>query len=117
VEPRLAMPLVASGWSFRPEIAVRDTYYTQSLATSGVPSGGIGTLLDQNVNRHAIETSLEIRPPSLSRIFEKKVKGHVLKHTIEPRVIYRYVAGVDNFPAIIRFDARDILSNTNSSTA
>ncbi len=32
---------------------------------------------------------------------------------IEPRVIYRYVTGVDNFARILRFDERDILSNTN----
>ncbi|MGB9104069.1 MAG: LPS assembly protein LptD [Terriglobales bacterium] len=113
VEPRLAMPLVAGGWSFRPEIALRDTYYTQRLATSGVPTSGIGAILDADVNRRAVETSLEIRPPSLSRIFQKTVKDHVIKHTIEPRIVYRYVAGVDNLPAIIRFDARDILSNTN----
>jgi LPS-assembly protein len=113
VEPRLAMPLFAGGWSFRPEIALRDTYYTQRLAPSGVPTGGLGAILDADVNRSAVETSLEIRPPSLSRIFQKTVKDHVIKHTIEPRVIYRYVAGVDNLPAIIRFDARDILSNTN----
>jgi LPS-assembly protein len=113
VEPRLAMPLVAGGWSFRPEVALRDTYYTQRLATSGVPTSGIGAILDADVNRRALETSIEIRPPSLSRIFQKTVKEHVIKHTIEPRIVYRYVAGVDNLPAIIRFDARDILSNTN----
>ncbi len=113
LQPRLALPLVAGGWSFRPEIALRDTYYTQRLASTGTPQSGIGALLDQSVNRRALETTVEIRPPALSRIFETPVKQHILKHTIEPRVIYRYVAGVDNFPAIIRFDARDILSNTN----
>ena len=113
LEPRLAMPVAAAGWSFRPEIALRDTYYTQRLATTLVPQSGIGELIDRSLNRRAVETTLEIRPPSLSRIFERKVKYHILKHTIEPRVTYRYVAGVDNFPAIIRFDARDIVSNTN----
>jgi LPS-assembly protein len=113
LEPRLAMPVLAAGWSLRPEIALRDTYYTQRLATTPVPQSGIGALIDHSLNRRAVETTLEIRPPSLSRIFERKVRDHVLKHTIEPRVTYRYVAGVDNFPAIIRFDARDIVSNTN----
>jgi LPS-assembly protein len=32
---------------------------------------------------------------------------------IEPRVVYRYVTGVDNFADILRFDASDILSNTH----
>jgi LPS-assembly protein len=113
LEPRLAMPLVAGGWSLRPEIALRDTYYTQRLATPGVPTSSIGAVVDTDVNRRALETSVEVRPPSLSRIFQKTVKDNMIKHTIEPRVIYRYVAGVDNLPAIIRFDARDILSNTN----
>ncbi|MBZ5628876.1 MAG: LPS assembly protein LptD [Acidobacteriia bacterium] len=113
VEPRLSLPLNRAGWSFRPEVALRDTYYTQRLATTGVPQSGIGALIDRSLNRRALEITAELRPPSLSRIFEKKVKDHILKHTIEPRVIYRYVAGVDNFPAIIRFDARDILSNTS----
>ena len=113
LEPRLAMPVSAAGWSFRPEVALRDTYYTQRLETTLALQSGIGTLIDHSLNRRAVETTLEIRPPSLSRIFERKVKDHILKHTIEPRLTYRYVAGVDNFPAIIRFDARDIVSNTN----
>ena len=32
---------------------------------------------------------------------------------IEPRATYRYVTGVDNFARILRFDERDILSNTS----
>ena len=113
VEPRLAMAVSAGGWSFRPEVALRDTYYTQRLETTPAPQSGIGALIDHSLNRRAVETTLEMLPPALSRIFERKVKDHVLKHTIEPRVTYRYVAGVDNFPAVIRFDARDIVSNTN----
>ena len=112
-EPRLALPLLVSGWSFRPEVALRDTYYTQRLATTAIPTSGIGTLIDRDINRRALETTLEVRPPALSRIFQRQLKGYTLKHTIEPRLVYRYVAGVDNFPAIIRFDARDVLSNTN----
>ena len=32
---------------------------------------------------------------------------------MEPRVVYRYVAGVDNFDHLLRFDERDIVSDTN----
>ncbi|MGI9103256.1 MAG: LPS-assembly protein LptD [Terriglobales bacterium] len=111
VQPRIALPLVAGGWSIRPELAVRDTYYTERNAAPA--SSGLGTAAAADINRRALQTSVEIRPPALSRIFEKKLAGHTLKHTIEPRVVYRYVTGVENFPQIIRFDARDILSNTN----
>ena len=110
VAPRVAMPLVVGGWSIRPEAAVRDTYYTQRQTT---PLNGPGVPLPQGINRHDMEGSLEVRPPALSRIFNRPVLGHKLKHSIEPQVTYRYVGGIDNFPNILRFDWRDIASNTN----
>ncbi len=110
IHPRIAMPMVFSGWSIRPEVAVRDTYYGERRAITG---SGLGVPVRDPVNRRALETSIEIRPPALSRIFEKPIAGYTLKHTIEPRFTYRNVTGVDNFPAIIRFDATDILSDTN----
>ncbi len=56
---------------------------------------------------------MEIRPPTLSRIFDRKLFGYVMKHTVEPQGHYRYQAGIDNFSQIIRFDQRDILADTN----
>ncbi len=107
--PLVALPLVLAGWSIRPEVALRETYYTQRV----VPNGSLGVPVSVDVNRRAVEGSLELRPPALARIFERKFFGRTLKHTIEPRAVYRYVNGVDNFQNIIRFDARDILSDTN----
>jgi LPS-assembly protein len=109
IYPRLSLPLQWRGWSFRPEVGLRDTYYTQSL----LPDSGLGTLSGASVNRQALETSFELRPPPVSRIFDHTVFGHTLKHTIEPRATYRYVTGVDNASSIIRFDWRDILTDTN----
>lgn len=110
VQPRVALPLLFRGWSFRPEIALRDTYYSERQVP--VP-GSIGTPSNDAVNRRAVEGTVEIRPPSLSRIYQKTVAGRRLKHVIEPRLVWRDVSGVNNFPNIIRFDARDILSDTN----
>jgi LPS-assembly protein len=109
IYPRIGMPVHLRGWDFRPELALRDTYYTQRLVSNN------GSLAPGNeaVNRRALETSLEIRSPALSKIFEKPVFDHKIKHVIEPHVTYRYVNGVDNFNSIIRFDSRDILSDTN----
>jgi LPS-assembly protein len=109
VHPRLSLPLLLAGWTLRPEIGVRETYYTQRLT----PNGGLGIPVEQDINRNAAEASFELRPPSLVRIFDRPHFGHKLKHAIEPRLIYRYVTGVDNFADIIRFDSRDILSDTN----
>jgi LPS-assembly protein len=110
VHPIVALPLHIGDWSFRPEVGLRNTYYTQRLDPSGP---GIGTTVDRAINRRALDTSFEVRPPALTRIFEKKIADHTIKHTVETRVTYRYVNGVENIPEIIRFDAADILSDTN----
>ena len=107
--PSLAMPLQLQGWSVRPEITLRDTFYTQRL----VPTSGAGAAVYDAINRKALEGTLEVRPPSLERVFDKEFLGRKWKHVVEPRVVYRYVAGVDNFDHILRFDERDILSDTN----
>jgi LPS-assembly protein len=103
------MPLLLRGWSLRPELTLRDTIYTQQLK----PGTNVGTALSDTINRKALESTVELRPPPLSRIFDRSFAGHKLKHVIEPRATYRYVTGVNNFDSILRFDARDILSNTN----
>ena len=108
IYPRASLPLHYKGWSFRPEVALRTTYYTERRELTGGP----GTTSEEAVNRRGLETILEVRPPALARIFERPAMGHKLKHVVEPRVIFRRVSGVNAFPNIIRFDARDILSDT-----
>ena len=109
LSPILSLPLLLHNWSLRPEISLRETFYTQQL----VPSGGVGVARSDLINRKAVEGSIEIRPPALERVFDREFWGRKWKHVIEPRATYRYVSGVDNFAQILRFDERDILSNTN----
>jgi LPS-assembly protein len=109
--PRIALPVFLRGWTFRPSVAVRDTFYTQHKTEETLQS--IGTTLNDVLNRHVIEGEIEIRPPRLEKIYDKGLFGHSLKHTLEPRITYRIVDGVNNFLSIIRFDSTDILSNTN----
>src|SRR5262249_32296558 len=66
--PRAAMPFHIKGWDFRPEIALRDTYYTQDQIPNGTGLGIPGTA---GINRKSFEGSFEIVPPSLSKIFAK----------------------------------------------
>ncbi|MGO9210597.1 MAG: LPS-assembly protein LptD [Terriglobales bacterium] len=114
VSPRASLPLLLGGWTLRPEIGLRETYYTErQIPNPPNINGGLPTAVEQFINRNAAEASFELRPPSLVRIFDRPVRGHKLKHAIEPRLVYRYVGGVDNFADIIRFDSRDILSDTN----
>jgi LPS-assembly protein len=108
INPRASVPVFFRGWSFRPEIALRNTYYTQRKVGSG-----IGVPTDDPLNRRAVEASIELRPPTLGRIFDKPFLGWMWKHTIEPRFTYRVVNGVTNFDNVIRFDSNDILSDTS----
>jgi len=110
LRPTLSLPLLTHGWSVRPELALRETFYTQQLVPS---SGSVGVAQSDVINRKAVEGAVEIRPPSLERVYDRQVWGRKWKHVIEPRATYRYVTGVDNFARILRFDERDILSNTS----
>jgi LPS-assembly protein len=113
--PSVSLPLVFKGWSFRPELSLRDTFYTQQLIpATGSGTNGIGTAVSDSLNRKSLEGSVELRPPALDKVFDHKFLGRKWKHVIEPRIVYDYVTGVNNFPTILRFDERDILSDTNA---
>jgi LPS-assembly protein len=107
--PRLSLPLLFRGWSLRPELTLHDTYYSERL----VPTETGVTAHSDPINRKALETAVELRPPALERVFDKEWLGRKWKHVIEPRVVYRYVNGVNSFSNILRFDERDILSDTH----
>ena len=106
--PSLAMPWQWQGWSVRPELRLRDTFYTEQ----GNPANS-ATAADDILNRKSLEASFELRPPALSRVFDRPWLGRKWKHAIEPRMRYDYVTGVNNFADILRFDASDVLTNTN----
>ncbi len=110
--PYIAWPKLFDGWTFRPQIGARETYYSQRLEP-GSSSTVIGISVNNPINRNVANASFELRPPTLSRIFDRKPFGRAIKHTIEPYAIYRYQSGIDNFSQILRFDERDILADTN----
>jgi LPS-assembly protein len=114
LNPVLSLPLLFKGWSFRPELSLRDTIYTQQLVpSSGTALTDVGIAISKTLNRKSLQGSVELRPPAVSRIFNHPLFGRHWKHVIEPRITYTYVTGVENFPHILRFDERDILSDTN----
>jgi len=106
LQPDVTLPLQYRGWVFAPEFLLRDTAYTESANLAALPRGG-------TVNRRAAEAVVDLRSPSVQRIFKHPLFGHRFKHVIEPEATYRYVAGVDNFSRILRFDETDILTDTN----
>ena len=128
--PHVSMPWLADGWTFRPTIGLRETAYSHSQLLGPIPPNppptppgalpgedAVPVAVDAGINRAAVEADVEVRPPVLERDFDgpflAKSFGVALRHTIEPEVNYRYVAGVKNFNNIPRFDATDIYSDTN----
>lgn len=110
--PTLAMPLHWQGWSLRAALTLRDTFYTQRFAAQPAnPEGGV--VEDEVLNRKSLETSVDLRPPALERVFERPWLGRKWKHVIEPRMRYDYVTGINNFSNIVHFDYADFLTNTN----
>lgn len=113
LHPHLSFPLHLAGWNFRPEIGARETFYTQSQTTTG------DTRIVNHIltNRKDIEADFEVRPPALERDYSvpwlDRMLGGKMRHVIEPEVDYRYVGGINNFSSIPRFDATDVVSDTN----
>jgi LPS-assembly protein len=114
LNPAISLPLVFKGWSLRPQLSLRDTLYSQQLVpSSGIALTDVGTAISDALNRKSLEGSVELRPPAIERVFKREILGRRWKHVVEPRIVYDYVTGVENFPHILRFDERDILSDTN----
>jgi LPS-assembly protein len=102
--PNVTIPLRWGPWlGVTPSFTLRSTHYGAQLQN--------GQLLKQSVVRTTEEFSLDLRPPSLARIWERPESKW--KHTIEPQVVYRYVTGVNQFSRFLRFDEDDTLTDTN----
>jgi LPS-assembly protein len=94
-----------------PSFGIQETYYGEAQSPYLDRYHVVGT----NIVRSSHDFSLDLIFPSLARVFNKKtIFGDKLKHVIEPRATYRYVAGIgDDYERFIRFDETDLASNTN----
>jgi LPS-assembly protein len=115
LHPQLSYPLSGGGWHFRPSLALRDTFYTNSRVTPYPPGPPVES--PNSINRADVEVEADIRPPVVERTFTsgffRNLIGRDFRHTIEPEFRYRYVAGITNFLSLLRFDETDVAANTN----
>ncbi|CAN5603165.1 hypothetical protein BH10ACI4_BH10ACI4_21420 [soil metagenome] len=113
VHPTIAYPLSFGGWRLRPSIGARDTFYSRSRT----PFLGPPVELTAPVNRTDVEMEVDLRAPVIERTFTggpmRRLLRHDVKHTVEPEFTYRYVRGVGNFLNLLRFDDKDVVSNTD----
>jgi len=104
------MPLQWQGWSFRPALILRDTFYTEEF--NATFANATGKAADDILNRKSLEASIELRPPPCRA--SSIIPGWTqMEARDRARIRYDYVTGVNNFADILRFDAADVLTNTN----
>ena len=115
LHPELSLPFGAGGWRFRPAIAGRETAYSRSLNAASATVRPTESLA--GLSRSDVEFSFGARAPVVERTFQptrlNRLLGTEVRHTLEPELNYRLVHGVDNFRKVLRFDATDVVSNTN----
>ncbi|MGA2097756.1 MAG: LPS assembly protein LptD [Candidatus Acidiferrum sp.] len=110
--PKVTVPLHLGDWlGITTSAAFRTTYYGDSYNSAGQLTG-------DSITRNTGEFTVEFRPPTLERYFDraplKKDKANKrYKHSIEPIITYRYVTGVNNFADFVRFDSDSTLTDTN----
>jgi len=109
--PRVSLPLrLGRYFTLTPTVGVRASRYGARVVDD--PSQPAGKLvLNHPLRRITEEVSVDLRFPSFGRIYEGGARRY--KHVVEPEVSYRYTNGVRSFDQLLRFDDRDILTDTH----
>ena len=102
--PTVTLPLHWGPWlDVTPRFTFRSTYYGGQMQNQ--------QFIGQGFFRNTEEFSLDIRPPSIERVWGND--DTKWKHTIEPDIVYSYVTGVNDFGRFVRFDEDETLTDTN----
>jgi LPS-assembly protein len=109
VERSELAPSVTIPLHFGPWLDVTSNFTFRSTSYGGRMQNN--TYVPVGLFRNTEELSIDIRLPVLERIWDEGEEKW--KHTIEPYITYRYVAGVEDFAQILRFDQDDTLTDTN----
>jgi len=95
IYPHLSLPFQGGGWSFVPEAALRETFYSSSqIPDLSGADGGTPTVSHSSLDRRDVEAGIGIRPPALERDFTLSRWNRQLRHVLEPEIYYRYVTGI-----------------------
>ena len=106
--PTLSLQVRTPSWfSVRPQLSVRETFYTKGYAPREEGSTGV-TFSDDGINRFYAQGQVDFVGPSFQRVFNRQVGNfHRFKHVLEPRFRYVYTSNVTNEDRVIRFDTVD----------
>ena len=108
--PELSRSFSTTYLQVTPRIQPRVTYYGKTMDDDGYPLG-------PSYTRPFLETSVELRGPQFSRVFEGGLGSYTdkIKHVIGPEVVWRYRTRVDplDFERIPKFDGYDQFLGTH----
>ena len=116
IRPTLSSAFSFAGFSLYPSISFEATDYNHDYSAN---SELTGTVAAANLLRHDADFVLDLRLPSVERIFTPPKWLHMgvkVKHVVEAEAQYEYVTGVNNFQRIIHYDGADIVADTNQVT-
>ena len=104
--PTVTIPFHFGPWlDVTPTFTFRTTYYGGQLQN--------GLYVGNGFFRTTEEFSLDLRPPTIERVWGDSTTGKRWKHVIEPEIIYTDVNGVKDFARFVRFDEDETLTDTN----
>ena len=110
IEPRVVTAFEWKNIHILPSFSMRETSYGESLENQ--------TVVAKTYLRSSREFDLDIILPSLYRIYQApKWMGSKFKHSIEPRLQFRHIGGVNDFSKVILFDEGDLVANTTQVSA
>jgi LPS-assembly protein len=108
INPRISRPLSRPFVQLTPQVQLRYTHYGSQI-------NEFGELDPTSIDRRYVEGSLEMRGPSISRVFNTPGNFYSdrFKHTLAPEVTYTYRSKFEEFDSIPRFDYLDFFPGTN----
>ena len=119
-EPGFRTPLLSERLDFHPEVSLQTPEFWgfHFTPTVGLEATRYGTSLlgaHDPLTRLLGDMSLDLHPPSVERIFNRRVRHYRLKNVIEPDIRYNLVRAADphQISDIIRFDETDVLAETS----
>jgi LPS-assembly protein len=106
IAPTVTMPFHWGPWiGVTPTFTLRSTYYGGQIQN--------GSFVNVGLWRQTEELSVDIRPPTIERVWGNSDSGTKWKHVIEPDLQYSFVNGVNNFSRFVLFDEDETLTDTN----
>jgi LPS-assembly protein len=104
IAPRAVVPLRWGPWlGVTSSFTLRATSYSSQLVA--------GSAVNKALSRTTGEVNVDIRPPTLERVWQSS--SGEWKHTIDPEIEYNYVGDAGQFDRFILFDEDETLTSTN----